>query len=120
MTLYTVYNSNNGNVILRGASVEDAAHAMLTDDGYRYEVRRMVEADETGPACWELWVSDGSENSTRSARHLHSTVLRYGVVYAKDRDRAWKEFAELVVRYERAGTQAMPDADYDEMLTEGE
>jgi hypothetical protein len=113
MTTYTVINPNTGEVLGRGLSATDAAAAILTDDGYAYEVR---ERGDIGH--YELFVSDGSANSTRGARHMNSTILSIGGCYAAGRDAAWAELAGRVLTAGWNGPEAMTDAAYDAMLAE--
>jgi hypothetical protein len=66
MTTYTVFSVNNSASIAgQGLTLEQAAHTLLTSDGYEYEIR---EEDR----LFVLWISDGSRNSTRGARNLNS------------------------------------------------
>ena len=70
MSTYTVYRADDCDDFTAGLSLRDAAHELLTADGSDYEIRQ----DEDGDAC--LWISDGSANSQRGARHM---VRAYGV-----------------------------------------
>ena len=104
METYTTYTDSSG---IEGAhrhlSAVDAMDNMLTYDGYRYEIR--PEADGNG---WRLWCSDGSENSTRGARHMVRTV-----VYSLDQSREFATF-EIAERVIFAGWPRMPECMTDE------
>lgn len=112
MITYTVTNPNSGALLGRGLSVTEAADAILTHDGYAYEVREM------GAGHYELFVSDGSANSPRGARHLNSTILSIGGCYAADAEAAWRELAGRVLTADWEGPQAMTDADYEAALAD--
>lgn len=69
MTTYTVYRADDTSSHTSGLTLEDAADMLLTTDGYAYEWR--TDAD----GYHVLWISDGSANSTRGARHMRATVF---------------------------------------------
>ena len=68
-TTYTVFNPQDSDEHESGLTALEAMDRILTDDGFRYEIR--PGADGRG---WRLWHSDGSANSTRGARHFVATV----------------------------------------------
>jgi hypothetical protein len=69
MTTYTVYRAADTSSHTSGLTLDEAADALLTTDGYAYEWR----TDDEGYHV--LWISDGSANSTRGARHMRPTVF---------------------------------------------
>lgn len=113
MTTYTVYSAEHGSVYGRNLTAEEAMSKLLTHDGYRYEIRK---GEYKGEVCWELWHSDGSQNSTRGARHMVKTVT---FSFEEDEADATQEIAEEVIK---AGWSRMPecmaDEDYDAMQAE--
>jgi len=73
MQTYTVYGESTPlDAAERHLRATEAMDRLLSYDGYRYEIRR---SEFNGRPCWDLWQSDGSENSTRGARHLVKTVV---------------------------------------------
>jgi len=109
-TTYTVFNRNNSDYASahRGLSLEDAADELMTDDGYEWEWRS-EKTDILGEPMdyWTIWLSDGSRNSTRSARHRRASRF---AGYDK------KEILEEVVSTAWRGMEAMPDADFNAMV----
>lgn len=105
MTTYTVFRADDSSVIEgRGLSLREAADALLTADGYAYELR-------TDPTFgFELFISDGSRNSTRGARNMISAAL--GGYYGDTEDEVWRK----VVVDEWRGYEAMTDEAYDDMV----
>jgi hypothetical protein len=60
---YTVFDPQDTSRIYgRGLTAAQAMHEILTYDGYRYEIRK---TEYRGAVCWDLYTSDGSENSVR-------------------------------------------------------
>lgn len=117
MTSYTVLN-NSGNVEGRNLTITDAASTLLTYDGYAFEIRRAdPKWDTDGESQWDLWHSDGSRNSPRSARHMVKTVIG---VYAASTESAWPLIAAEVIKHPdwHKGCDVMTDADYDAMMAE--
>jgi hypothetical protein len=114
MTTYTVFDGNDSSRLYgSGLTAEEAMSEILTYDGYRYEIRK---GEFKGLACWELWHSDSSENSTRGARHMVKTVA---FSLAEDEVTATREIAVEVIA---AGWSRMPecvtDEDYHAMQAE--
>lgn len=109
-TTYTVFNRNTGDFASadRGLSLEDAADALMTEDGYAWEWRS-EKTDILGELMdyWTIWLSDGSQYSTRSARHLRASRFA-----GYDQ----KKILEEVVSTDWRGMEAMPDADFDAMV----
>lgn len=102
MTTYTVFNTQDSSIIYgRGLTAVDAMDIMLSDDGYRWEIRH-----EDG--CYHLYHSDGSANSTRGAAHMVETVI-FSV--SDDKNAAENEIAEKVIA---AGWSRLPTAMTDE------
>ena len=117
MTTYTVMNGA-GTVQASGCTLEEAANEVLTYDDYAFEIRRAEPRwDVHGEPQWQLWHSDGSAASTRSARHL--VLTRIGV-YAATKEAAWPGIAAEVIANADwfKGCTVMTDADYDAMLAE--
>jgi hypothetical protein len=56
MKTYTIYEDGKYRI---GLSAEDAAHELLTYDGYEYQIRPAEDGEG-----WELWISSASRNST--------------------------------------------------------
>jgi len=112
MTTFTVYNPEDSSQVEgRGLTAEQAAEAILTYDGYAYEVR---EVD----GVWQLFTSDGSANSPRGARHLCGTTI---FAAADGAGAAWTAIAAKVLREShnwRHGLVAASDADFDAMIAE--
>ena len=50
-----------------GLTLKDAAEALMTQDGFAFEIR-----PSTG-GMLSLWLSDGSANSPRGARHMRES-----------------------------------------------
>ncbi len=109
-TTYTVFNRNTGDFASadRGLSLEDAADALMTDDGYEWEWRSQ-KRDILGEPMdyWTIWLSDGSRYSTRSARHLRASRFA-----GFDK----KEILEEVVSTDWRGMEAMPDDAFSAMV----
>lgn len=101
VTLYTVYDPNNGYEIARHLTAQDAMDELLTHDGYRYEIKREGDA-------WVLYHSDGSEASMRGARHMIRTVV---FSLADEEEVAREEIARAVIA---AGWPHMPECTTDE------
>jgi hypothetical protein len=114
MTTYTVFDTNDSsNIYGRGLTAEHAMNEILTYDGYRYEIRK---SDFQGSVCWDLYHSDGSANSTRSARHLVKTGI-FSLI--DDEARAEQEIAERVIAAGWTGLpDVMADEDFDAMLAQ--
>jgi hypothetical protein len=109
MTTYTVFDAQDSSRIFgRGLTAEQAMHEFLTYDGYRYEIRKTATS-------YDLYHSDGSENSTRSARHMVKTVV-FSLLTAKSD--AIKEIAERVVVAGWDGPEIMTDEAFDAVLVE--
>jgi hypothetical protein len=99
-TTYTVFCADDSaSVQGRGLSLAQAADCLLTADGYEYEVR-----DEDGLLI--LWISDGSQNSTRGARNFRSCAA--GGYIARDLDALHSK----IVAAEWHGLEAATDEDY--------
>ena len=109
-TTYTVFNRNTGDFASadRGLSLEDAADALMTNDGYEWEWRSQ-KRDILGEPMdyWTIWLSDGSRYSTRSARHLRASRFA-----GFDK----REILEEVVSTDWRGMEAMPDDAFSAML----
>lgn len=73
-TSYVVLD-RSGNVIADDCDLELAAITVLTEDGYDYAIRPSADRDGNPREGFDLWHSDGSENSTRGARHMVKTVI---------------------------------------------
>ena len=101
MTTYTVFRSDNSADATRGLTLEQAADALMTEDGYAYEWRTDADGYHT------LWISDGSANSTRGARHLNASRFA-----GFDRERALLD----VVNTDWHGCEAMTDEAFSAML----
>lgn len=100
-TLYTVYRSDESSTAVQRLPLQQAAHILLVTDGYAYEVREEKGGLKT------LFISDGSANSTRSARHLNPTrIMGWSV------EEIWKQ----VVATDWRGYEAMPDKAFDAMI----
>lgn len=98
MTTYTIDDHGD---IESGLTVVEAAHRLLTRDGYEYEVRR--EDD-----YWTLYVSRCSRNSTGPRGMTRSVVLSV----ADDEDAAREEIARRVIRsgmWERGEFRCLTD-----------
>ena len=107
MTSYTVFDANDSSRIYgAGLTAEEAMSEILTYDGYRYEIRQSKFVN--GRPCWDLWHSDGSENSPRGARHLVKTLA---FSLESDEAVAAREIAEQVIY---AGWPGMPECMTDE------
>jgi hypothetical protein len=91
MTTYTVYRPFSGAVLNQGLTAVEAMYELLTYDGYRYEIRK---GDFKGRACWDLWHSDGSENSPRGAFDMVKTAIHS---FEEDEDKALQDIAEQVI-----------------------
>ena len=113
-TTYTVFDANDSsNIYGRGLTAVQAMNETLTDDGYRYEIRK---SEFQGAVCWDLYHSDGSANSTRSARHMVKTFI-FSMI--DDEAQAEQEIAERAIA---AGWNGMPgvmtDEAFDAMLAQ--
>jgi hypothetical protein len=100
VTKFTVYRTMDTDNFEAGLSLEEAAHSLLTQDGFDYEIRQ----DKDG--WFELFKSDGSRNSTRGARHFVSCAA--GGYYFRTREEIFAE----VVKCEWHGFEAMTDEDF--------
>lgn len=103
MTTYTVFQSDNSAEATTGLSIEDAAHELMTTDGYAYEWRTDADGYHT------VWLSDGSANSTRGARHMRAS--RFAGF-----DRA--EVLRAIVADDWRGYEAMADDAFAAMLAD--
>jgi hypothetical protein len=104
MTTYTLVD-HNGTVLNQGLTAVEAMDEILTYDGYRYEIK---DSYLNGLVCWDLWHSDGSENSPRGASHMRPTILHS---FEEDEAKARQDIAEQLIK---AGWSRMPEAMTDE------
>lgn len=107
-TLYTIYGRGK---IDSGLTATEAAEVLLTDDGYRYEIRR----DRDG---WRLYVSQHSRNSTLGDRPLVGATI-WSSEAAEDA--AWEDIADKVIQgglWEKDDLQCLTDEAYAEMMRE--
>jgi hypothetical protein len=92
MVTYTVFDPNDSsNIYGQNLTAIQAMEELLTYDGYAFEIR---EESWQGSTIWQLYHSDGSANSTRSARHLQKTVV---FSLKKDKQQAHEEIALAVI-----------------------
>ena len=106
MTTYTVLN-RDGTVLDRNLTALQAMREILTYDGYAYRFRR----DKAGNLY--LYHSDGSANSTRSARHFNRCILNNSSLPGLAGQR---EIAELVINADWPRLpEAMTDQDYNDL-----
>lgn len=108
MTTYTILNSNSGEIEQRGATVAEAAQALLGYDGHEWEIRK----SETGH---DLYVSRYSRSST-AFDGLHKSTI-----YSLDDDPANAEddiFARVIRSGHWTRPEVMTDASYDAMRAE--
>lgn len=97
---YTVFRSDESSTAIQRLPLAQAAHTLLVTDGYAYEVHEEKGGLKT------LYVSDGSANSTRSARHMNPTRIMGWC-----EDDIWKQ----VVTINWRGYEAMTDEAFDAM-----
>lgn len=110
MTSYTISNKS-GIVVSTGATAAEVARELLGYDGHEWEIRR---ADGGG---FELWISNFSRNSTCFNGLTRSVIFSI----KDDKDEAEADiFARVVGSGFWTGLDYMSDADYAQMLAEGE
>lgn len=118
-TRYTVYHSNSGEVQGRGLSVTDAAHEILTYDGYLYEIRIKPGYEVDGEQLFEVYRSRLSRNSSGGPAGFVSCGYR---TYAQSEADAWPRLADQVVQasygFTERGLACMTDEDYDRAQAE--
>lgn len=105
---YTVYRPEDSSDPQRGLTLEQAADALLTADGYEYEIR-----EDTGlRPGWTLFISRRSRNAFGGGRGLlQSRFFSLEPDYAT----AAAEIYRAVITDTWHGQEAMTDADFDEM-----
>ena len=118
-TTYTLISSN-GDVIDRNLSVEEAARAILSDDGKLYEVRH--SGDES-----TLFVTAHSVNWSGGAGPFNMAwdgpspygkpIVEFGGSEEEREARVWQR---VVTASWGSGPEAMTDGAYDEMLADQE
>lgn len=101
-TTYTVFDPQDTQNHRSGLSMESAAVTLLNEDGYEYEIRKDKKFN-----LLVLFISDGSRNSPRGARHLIETRFR-----GETED----EIYEAVIGDEWHGMECMTDADFAAMV----
>ena len=119
MTKYTVFDANDAsNIFGRGLTAVEAMEVILTDDGYRFEIRKSVFLTSV---CWDLYRSDGSANSTRGARDMVKTFV---FSFIEDEAQAEQEIAKRVIEERsiedswRGLPCVMTDTAFDEVMAE--
>ena len=100
---YTVSCPENGTIYDRGLTALQAMNEILSHDGYKWKFVRSSDGRLT------LWHSDGSQNSTRGARHFVKTVassMKPGLQGQRDIAR------QVITACWRGLPEAMEDAAY--------
>lgn len=104
---YTVLD-NQGNVIARHLSAQDAMVEILTDDGHGYEIRKAEDGNG-----FELWVTQFSRNSTLGGKPMVKSAIWS---FEADESKATDEIAAKVIAADwRHKPEAITDEQYDEM-----
>lgn len=106
--MYTIYNADHGYVVSRNASIEEAAIALLSDDGYEFE----ISPDESGVGH-RLWISATSRNSASYNGLVESSICSP----IDDLEKATEDIYWRVVKSGYWDSpMVMTDAEYDQMV----
>lgn len=109
MTTYTVFHSNDSTRAISRLTLKEAAHELLTYDGYDYEIRQDGNLFD-GTPMYRLWVSQFSRNSPLGRKGLGATII-----YGETENEIWQE---VISRENWHGMEAMTDTQYDQMLAD--
>ena len=113
MTTYTVLN-RHGDVQVEGASLSEAAQAVLGYDGHEYEIRK----DEDGLG-YTLWVSQFSRNSALGGRPLVRSAIYSSFNGQSEGDAEAEIFRKVIAHASSWDNQdVMTDESYAKLLAD--
>jgi hypothetical protein len=94
---YTVVNPVDESCVYgRGLTTLQAAEAVLTHDGFSYEIRRA----DPNRTQWDLWVSTAPAGLFRETPYMKRAAIPS--VWAPTPEEAWPEIAALVLQHCRS------------------
>lgn len=117
MKTYTLIDKASGEAIDAGLTAEDAAHAVLTEDGRSYEIRRDPGAPDPFLGYYFCVWSRHQVANRPWQRTLYGT-------WADSEEEAWAEIAHYIAETYDAhapgahGPEVMTDAAYARMVAE--
>jgi hypothetical protein len=112
--MYTVFSPVDESCVYgRRLTTLQAAEAVLTHDGFSYEIRRV----DPNCAQWDLWVSTAPAALFRESPYMKRAAIPS--VWVPTAEEAWAEIAALVVQHCRSWADApelMTDQEYERMM----
>jgi hypothetical protein len=115
VTTYTVVSPIDQSCVYgRGLTTLQAAEAVLTHEGYSYEMRRA----HPNRTQWDLWVSTAPAAAFRESPYMKRAAIPS--VWAPTAEEAWPEIAALVVQHCGSWADApelLTDEEYGRMMS---
>jgi hypothetical protein len=107
--MYTVFHTDDLREPETGLSLEQAASALLTNDGHDFEIR------DDGDAGFSLWHTPFSRNGTLGSKPMVQTVI-YSI--KGSRQEAEADICQQVIDKGWGPMKAMLDSDFAEMIAQ--